>query len=182
MLFRSPLQGNILPLGGAGRIIAEMCYPPEVTKSQKLGGGAHASPPHKTLSGFAICIHYTHSEPAVNQLDEEFHGRLCGSVGAGDGEHGPHVVCQGTETRRALVGELGPPAMRLWRSRSVAFCWSRGFLMREERDRFENPASRRAVVSSLGAGLATWPLVPSPLMMAAEWAQALRISLAFLSM
>jgi hypothetical protein len=31
---------------------------------------------------------------------------------------------------------------------------------------------RRAIVSPLGAGLATWPLVPSPLMMAAEWAQA----------
>lgn len=35
---------------------------------------------------------------------------------------------------------------------------------------------RRAVVSSLGAGLATWPLVSSPLMMAAEWAQAWRLS------
>jgi hypothetical protein len=33
-----PLQGNILPLGGAGRIIAEMCYPPEVTKSLKKQG------------------------------------------------------------------------------------------------------------------------------------------------
>ena len=43
--------------------------------------------------------------------------------------------------------------------RSMSFtitdCWSRGFLMREERDRFEKPASRRAVVNSLGAGPAT---------------------------
>ena len=64
----------------------------------------------------------------------------------------------------------------LWRSRIVAICCSRGFLMREERDRFENPASPRAIVSSLGDGLATWPLVPSPLMTAAEWAQAWRLS------
>ena len=54
-------------------------------EGKKLGGGARASPPHKTLSGFAICIHYTHSEPAVNQLDEEFHGSLRGGVGACDG-------------------------------------------------------------------------------------------------
>lgn len=55
------------------------------SRRQKLGGGARASPPHKTLSGFAICIHYTHSEPAVNQIDEEFHGSLRGGVGACDG-------------------------------------------------------------------------------------------------
>lgn len=67
------------------------------TKGKKLGGGAHASPPHKTLSGFDIHIHYTRSEPAVNQLGEEFHGRLRGGVGAGDGEHGPNATGKGTE-------------------------------------------------------------------------------------
>ena len=49
-------------------------------EGKKLGGGARASPPHKTLSGFAICIHYTHSEPAVNQLDEEDCSLLMGEV------------------------------------------------------------------------------------------------------
>ena len=67
------------------------------TKGKKLGGGAHASPPHKTLSGFDIHIHYTRSEPAVNQLGEEFHGCLRGGIGAGDGEHGPNVTGKGTE-------------------------------------------------------------------------------------
>ena len=37
-----PLQGNILPPGGAGRIIAEMCYPPEVTQSPFWAGGARS--------------------------------------------------------------------------------------------------------------------------------------------
>ena len=118
------------------------------TKGKKLGGGARASPPHKTLSGFAIRTHYTRSEPAVDQLGGEFHGRLCGGVGTCDGEHGPHVVCQGAEARRCLVGKRGPPAMRLWRSRSVVICWSRGFLMREEYYRFENPASLNALTRS----------------------------------
>jgi hypothetical protein len=68
-----------------------------------------------------------------------------------------------------------PPVMRLWRSRSFAIFLSRGFLMREERDHFENLASPRAIASSLGAGPATWALVPNPLMMAAEWAQAWRL-------
>lgn len=66
-------------------------------KGKKLGGGARTSPPHKTLSGFDIHIHYTHSEPAVNQVREEFHGSLRGGVGAGDGEHGPDVTGKGTE-------------------------------------------------------------------------------------
>ena len=63
----------------------------------------------------------------------------------------------GRRRAEASSSSAVPPAMRLWRSRSVAICWRRGFLMREERDLFENPASRRAIVSSLGAGLATWP-------------------------
>ena len=66
-------------------------------KDKKLGGGARASPPHKTLSGFDIQLHYTRSEPAVNQLGEEFHGSLRGGVGAGDGERGPNVTGKGTE-------------------------------------------------------------------------------------
>lgn len=72
-------------------------------KSKKLGGGARASPPHKNLSGFDIQMHYTRSEPAVDQLGEEFHGRLRGGVGVGDGEHSPHVVCQGAESGRELA-------------------------------------------------------------------------------
>lgn len=74
-------------------------------KSKKLGGGARASPPHKNLSGFDIQMHYTRSEPAVDQLGEEFHGRLRGGVGAGDGEHSPHVVCQGAEPCRRLASD-----------------------------------------------------------------------------
>jgi hypothetical protein len=62
------------------------------TKGKKLGGGARASPPHKTLSGFDIHIHYTRSEPAVDQPGGEFRGRLSGGV---HGEHGSHVVCRG---------------------------------------------------------------------------------------
>lgn len=50
--------------------------------------------------------------------------------------------------------------------------------MREERDLFEKPVSRSAAVSSLGAGL----VLPRSLMTAAEWAQALRISLTLLNM
>lgn len=74
-------------------------------KSKKLGGGARASPPHKNLSGFDIQMHYTRSEPAVDQLGEEFHGSLRGGVGAGDGEHSPHVVCQGAEPCRRLASD-----------------------------------------------------------------------------
>ncbi len=73
------------------------------TKGKKLGGGARASPPHKTLSGFAICTHYTHSKPAVDQPGGESHESLRGGVGACDGEHGPHVVCQRAESDRELA-------------------------------------------------------------------------------
>ena len=72
-------------------------------KGKKLGGGARTSPPHKTLSGFDIHMHYTHSEPAVNQVREEFHGSLRGGVGTCDGEHGPRVVCQRAESGRELA-------------------------------------------------------------------------------
>ena len=49
-------------------------------KDKKLGGGARASPPHKTLAGFDIQLHYTRSEPAVDQLDEEDCSLLMGEV------------------------------------------------------------------------------------------------------
>lgn len=78
------------------------------TKGKKLGGGARASPPHKTLSGFDIQLQYTRSEPAINQLGEEFYGCLRRGIGAGDGEHGPDVIGKGAEPCRRLACECGP--------------------------------------------------------------------------
>lgn len=105
-------------IGRRGRIVARMLRSRHATipkgigragyERQKLGGGARASPPHKTLSGFDIHIHNTRSEPAVNQLGEEFHGRLRGGIGAGDGEHGPDVIGKGAEPCRRLACERGP--------------------------------------------------------------------------
>ena len=73
-------------------------------------------------------------------------------------------------------------AILLWRQSSDAICCRRGFLMREDLARFENPDSRRALVSSLGAGFALCPLLPKPLTIADECAQAFRTSFDFLSM
>jgi hypothetical protein len=71
-----------------------------------------------------------------------------------DGAHGPHVVCQGAEARRGLIGERGSPGHAPAEEQECRYLLESRFLMREERDRFEKSASRRAVASSLGAGLA----------------------------
>ena len=186
---RVPCAGPALDggrIGRRGKSIARMLRSRHATipegvgragyERQKKGGGARASPPHKTLSGFAICTHYTRSEPVVDQPGGEFHGRLCGESGRVTESTALASSVRGRRRADASSASAVPPVMRLWRSRSVAICWSRGFLMREEYYRFENPASRRAIVSSLGAGLATWSLVPGPLMTAAEWARAWRLS------
>lgn len=105
-------------IGRRGRSVARMLRSRHATipegvgrtgyERQKLGGGARASPPHKTLSGFDIQLQYTRSEPAINQLGEEFHGCLRRGIGAGDGEHGPDVIGKGAEPCRRLACECGP--------------------------------------------------------------------------
>ena len=69
-------------IGRRGRSIARMPQGWDVTIPEVVGlagsGRARASPPHKTLSGFDIQLHYIQSEPAVDQLGGEFHGRFRG--------------------------------------------------------------------------------------------------------
>ena len=132
---RAPCAGPALDvgrIGRRGRIVTRMLRSRHTTipkgigrtgsGRQKLGGGARASPPHKTLSGFAICIHYTHSEPAVNQLDEEFHGRLCGESGRVTESTALASSVRGRRRADASSASAVPSAMRLWRSSSVAIC------------------------------------------------------------
>ena len=99
---RAPCVGLALDggrIGHPGRSVARMhqgrhaTIPEGVGRAgsgrQKLGGGARASPPHKTLSGFDISIHYTRSEPAVDQPGGEFHGSVRGGARACAGRSMP---------------------------------------------------------------------------------------------
>ena len=100
----------------------------------------------------------------------------CREFGAGVGTprivtYGTRAPCAGPALDGGRIGCRCSSIARMLRSRHATIPEGVG------RDGYERQKiGRRAVVSSLGAGLATWPLVSSPLMMAAEWARAWRLS------
>lgn len=90
-------------------------------------------------------------------------------------EHGPNVIGKGAEPCRRLACERGPFGHAPVEEQERGYlCWRRGFFILSALDFFEKPASRRAMVRAFDAGCASWLAEPNPLIIAEEWAQALR--------
>lgn len=67
-------------------------------------------PRHINPSGFAICTHYARSEPAVDQLGEESHGRLHGESGRVTESTALTSSARGRRRAEASLASAVPPS------------------------------------------------------------------------